>query len=584
MTPYPEDPAAPLPPRLPRLSALSVPARAEVPGAPAVEPPTARHRAVPGSAGTMEGLPPQLPDAVSGDGLAGAVDVRHPGGGHLPQGSPGAGGAAEAAAPAAAAGLLAGQPDTLPGSRAEGVRRPDDGGSVAALQESGTHTGTRSEIHSGPGTPMPTEAETHAGGGMENGIGTETRAGGGTESGIGTETRAGTETGSGDPLTSRIGTETTGRLPLRPLFRDDDTTSAKPVRPDDDDGGPDTVAMPVVLPAGRKAEAGGVVSVQSQSRPRPAPPLDPRLRERPGPVLPGWISLFIGCGVLAVAANVLYRAGACPDRLAALLGLSAHPYRGIGMGEWMVLGICLLVAAFTLGGLGRGRAGHAWVLTLFGEYRGSVRRCGLMWVSPLLLRRRVDVRLRHWRSEPMHVVDAGGIPLQAVVLVVWRVEDTARATLSLADHESYLREQVESAMARVFSRLPADIAPVIGAQSAARDGGAPTLRNTEAVGDTLTKALVAECAPVGIEIFSAQPTRVEYAPEVAAAMRRRQAAVIEAEHRDALMTSVVDAVDETVRRLTVRGLVELDDYERKALVRDLTVAFYTGRPAGTDGV
>ncbi|MFD7612256.1 SPFH domain-containing protein [Streptomyces sp. NPDC059828] len=570
MTPYPEDPAAPLPPRLPRLSALSVPARAEIPGAPAVETPTARHRALSGSAGTVEGLSPQLPDAVSGDGLAGAVDVRHPGGGHLPQGSSGAGGAAEAAAPAVAAGMLSGPPDTLPGSRAEGVRRPDEAGSVAALQEAGAHAGTHSEIHSGPGTPMPTEAETQAGGGRENDTGTETRAG--------------TETGSGDRLTSRIGAETNGRLPLRPLFRDDDTTSAKPVRSDDDDGGPDTVAMPAVLPAGRMAEAGGVVSVQPQSRPRPAPPVDPRLRERPGPVLPGWISLFIGCGVLAVAANVLYRAGACPDRLAALFGLSAHPYRGIGMGEWMVLGICLLVAAFTLGGLGRGRAGHAWVLTLFGEYRGSVRRCGLMWVSPLLLRRRVDVRLRHWRSEPMHVVDAGGTPLQAVVLVVWRVEDTARATLSLADHESYLREQVESAMARVFSRLPAEIAPVIGAQGAAPDGRTPTLRHAEAVGDTLTKALVAECAPVGIEIFSAQPTRVEYAPEVAAAMRRRQAAAIEAEHRDALMSSVVDAVDETVRRLTVRGLVELDDYERKALVRDLTVAFYTGRPGSTDGL
>ncbi|MEV6689352.1 hypothetical protein AB0N28_29110, partial [Streptomyces sp. NPDC051130] len=33
--------------------------------------------------------------------------------------------------------------------------------------------------------------------------------------------------------------------------------------------------------------------------------------------------------------------------------------------------------------------GHAWVLTLFGRYRGTVRRTGLTWVSPLLLRRRV---------------------------------------------------------------------------------------------------------------------------------------------------------------------------------------------------
>jgi hypothetical protein len=42
---------------------------------------------------------------------------------------------------------------------------------------------------------------------------------------------------------------------------------------------------------------------------------------------------------------------------------------------------------------------------------------------------------------------------------------------------------------------------------------------------------------------------------------------------------VLDSVEDTVTRLTARGLVELDDYERKALVRDLTVAFCTGRAA-----
>jgi hypothetical protein len=49
-----------------------------------------------------------------------------------------------------------------------------------------------------------------------------------------------------------------------------------------------------------------------------------------------------------------------------------------------------------------------------------------------------------------------------------------------------------------------------------------------------------------------------------------------------MLTSVVDSVEDTVTRLTVRGLVELDDYERKALVKDLTVAFCVGSN-GTGG-
>ncbi|MER6994806.1 SPFH domain-containing protein [Streptomyces sp. NPDC000410] len=367
-----------------------------------------------------------------------------------------------------------------------------------------------------------------------------------------------------------IGSEGAGPIPVHLLFRDGaGTKGTKGAQ--GDDSGPDTVAMePVTVPPGRRpAPARTAVTVST----RPAPPADPKLRERPGPALPGWAAVFIGAAALVGCLAVLHWAGVFPGVVERLFGLGRRPYHGIRLGQWALLALGVLLTLFTLGGLGRGRVGHAWVLSLFGDYRGSVRRTGLVWVSPLLLRRRVDVRLRHWRSEPMPAVDANGTALQAVVLVVWRIKDTARAVLSVADHEAYLCEQVEAAMARVLSQLPAD----------AFYEEAPTLRNAEAVGDALTKTLSAECAPVGIDVFSAQPTRIEYAPEVAAAMRRRRIAAIEAEHRDTVLTSVVDAVDDTVQRLTMRGLVELDDYERKALVRDLTVAFCTARAGATEG-
>ncbi|MET9571789.1 SPFH domain-containing protein [Streptomyces virginiae] len=300
---------------------------------------------------------------------------------------------------------------------------------------------------------------------------------------------------------------------------------------------------------------------------RRVPRGDDRLREHRGPVLPGWVGVAVGGLALAGCTAVLWRAGVVPAPLVAAFGAAPRAYHGLRATHWPPLAFLGIVALVALGGLGRARTGHAWVLTLFGRYRGTVRRTGLTWVSPLLLRRRVDVRLRHWRSEPMPAVDSGGLALQVVVQVVWQVKDTARATLAVADHTEYLAEQVESAMARVLSQLPAD----------AFHEDAPTLRDAEAVGDALTRMLAAETEAVGVEVYSAQPTRIEYAPEVAEAMRRRRVAAIDAKHRDTVLTSVVDAVDDTVHRLTSRGLVELDDYERKALVKDLTVAFYTGR-------
>ncbi|MFG3494341.1 SPFH domain-containing protein [Streptomyces sp. NPDC047928] len=309
------------------------------------------------------------------------------------------------------------------------------------------------------------------------------------------------------------------------------------------------------------------------TRTRPVPSADPRLAERPAAVLSGWIGAVVGAVGLAGCVAVLWWAGAVPPSVARVVGLPLHPYGGAVIVPSVLLALGVLVTLFGFGGLGRGRVGQAWVLTLFGEYRGTMRRTGLVWASPLLLRRRVDVRLRHWRSEPLPAVDANGTALRVVVLVVWRISDTVRAVLGVADHERYLREQVEAAMARVLSQLPAD----------AFHEDAPTLRDAEAVGEALTRMLSAECAPVGIEVFSAQPTRLEYAPEVAAAMQRRRVAAIDAKHRDMVLGSVVDAVDDMVHRLTTRGLVELDDYDRKSLVKDLTVAFYTGRGGPAEG-
>ncbi|GAA2255890.1 membrane protein [Streptomyces ruber] len=354
-----------------------------------------------------------------------------------------------------------------------------------------------------------------------------------------------------------IHTEGTTEIPVHLLFRDE----------------PDPVSVPVA-PAvvGRRGTG-------EQPRVRPGPvraePESPAdsgsiLVERPARVLPGAAGVLVGvCGVAGCALTSWW-AGMLPGLALAAARLPAPADPGLGPAQWAAYAGSGALALFGFGGLARGRTGRAWVLGLFGRYRGTVRRTGLMWLNPLFLRRRVDVRLRHWRSEPMPAVDANGVELRVVVLVAWRVRDTALAVLGTEDHERYLRECVEAALSRVLARLPADVPPA----AIVRD---MTLRNTEAVGERLTRLVAADAAAVGLQVFSVQPTRIAYAPEVAAVMQRRRIAALDAQHRDTVLTSVVDSVEDTVTRLTTRGLVELDDYERKALVKDLTVAFWTGR-------
>ncbi|MGW0764039.1 SPFH domain-containing protein [Streptomyces sp. NPDC002676] len=379
----------------------------------------------------------------------------------------------------------------------------------------------------------------------EGAAGAEATAGAeGTASTTGAAGEAG-EAGTAARPARLIQNEATTEIPVHLLFRDD----------------PDPVPLKPAVVGSRQ----GTGEQPRLRRPaavpgRTLPQVDPELAERPARVLPGAAGVLAGtCGFSGCLATSWW-AGVLPPLAAEALHLPVHTGAGLGPAQWAAYAGAGALGVLGFGGLARGATGRAWVLGLFGRYRGTVRRTGLLWVNPLLLRRRVDVRLRHWRSEAMPAADGNGVAQQVIVLVVWRVRDTARALLGIEDHEAFLRECVEAALARV------PVEPPGGAR-----GGA------EAAGEALTRLVAAETAPVGLEVFSVQPVRVEYAPEVAAAMHRRRIATLDAQQRATMLSSVVDSVEDTVTRLTMRGLVELDDYERKVLVRDLTVAFCSGR-------
>ncbi|MDI3404382.1 SPFH domain-containing protein [Streptomyces cavernicola] len=366
-----------------------------------------------------------------------------------------------------------------------------------------------------------------------------------------------------------IQTGSTTEIPLHLLFRDESGRAAP-------------VQLPPHLPptvvgrrlgTGEQPRAGARRPVLGPSPARAAVPtrvaVPAEVSEWRGRSWSGAAAVAAGATGLAGCAAGCWWAGLLPTYAVQLARLPEQLGAGLGPAQWAVLAGSGALSLFAFGGLGRGRVGRAWVLSLFGRYRGSVRRNGLVWINPLLKRRRVDVRLRHWRSEPMPGVDAHGVALRVVLLVVWRIKDTARAALGVDDHVTYLRECVEAALAGVLSQLPVD-APLGGT------GGA-TLRNAESVGDALTRRVAVDAEAAGIEVFAVRPTRIDYAPEVAESERRRRLAALEARDRDTALTQLVDSVEDTVTRLTVRGLVELDDCERKALVKDLTVAFCTGQ-------
>ncbi|MDH6132829.1 regulator of protease activity HflC (stomatin/prohibitin superfamily) [Kitasatospora sp. MAA4] len=330
---------------------------------------------------------------------------------------------------------------------------------------------------------------------------------------------------------------------------------------------------PVAGPRGAGAQYPHPVDARAEIAARRPPRADPDLREREAVALPGWIALLALLLGLASIVLVTARVGliphftdAVPDlRSPEVLAAGGPVVTGRALAAVTATGLACLIA---LAGLLTNAGGETRVLSRWGRYRGTVRRSGLLWINPLLRRRLVDVRLRHWRSEPVQVTDRTGTPIVVRLLVVWRIKDTARALFAVADHEDYLREQIHAVLTRTASMLPCD----------SNAGPGPALRDGQWFADELTRALAAEAAPAGLEVYSVQPQALDYAPEVAESMRRRRLADLDAGLRTVLVDDAVEAAALAVRRLERATTHELDDAARSALMEQLLVAFVA--PAG----
>jgi hypothetical protein len=296
------------------------------------------------------------------------------------------------------------------------------------------------------------------------------------------------------------------------------------------------------------------------------PRADQDLRERAALTVPGWLA---GAALLAAVCALVWAVAATghldarlPERLRDSPLLDVAEPTAIGVGA-----AAAAIALVLLPGLFVVHAGTVRVLSRFGRYKGTVRRTGLVWAVPLRRRRKVDVRLRHWRSRPMDLTDRQGTPVQVMVLVVWQVRDSARARFSVRDHEQYLRQQIEATVSAVTASLPCD--------SFTR--GVTSLRDSEHVGEEMTRRLAGAMTATGVQVFSVQVLHIDYAPQVAESMLRRRIASLDAATRTAVLDDVVDTVSQAVDQFTRRALVRLDDDGRTEFIRDLTVAMYSAR-------
>ena len=206
---------------------------------------------------------------------------------------------------------------------------------------------------------------------------------------------------------------------------------------------------------------------------------------------------------------------------------------------------------------------EARVLVLFGRYHGTVRDAGFFWANPFAKRSEVSLKAVNIASERIKVNDLDGNPIEIGAVVVYQVRDTAQATFDVEDYRHFADVQVETAIRKLASIHPYDDNSTSDAISLRGD--------SEDVARELQVELQARLDLAGIEVIEARISHLAYAAEIASAMLQRQQAAAIIAARQQIVEGAVGMVEDAIRALSAKGVVELDPERKANLVGNLLV-------------
>ena len=256
---------------------------------------------------------------------------------------------------------------------------------------------------------------------------------------------------------------------------------------------------------------------------------------------------------------------------------------------------------------------EALVLTLFGDYIGTLKNEGFYFVNPFCTAvnpaaqtrlhqsgdvdngfgknlqktettaantgKKISLKIMTLNNNRQKINDCLGNPIEIGIAVMWRVVDTAKAVFEVDNYKEYLSLQCDTALRNIVRIYPYDTAPDVDTTG---DGIADegSLRgSSEIVASRIREEIQQRVEEAGLEVLEARITYLAYAPEIAAVMLQRQqdSAIVDA--RKMIVDGAVGMVEMALDRLNENGVVELDEERKAAMVSNLLVVLCGNRDA-----
>ena len=287
-----------------------------------------------------------------------------------------------------------------------------------------------------------------------------------------------------------------------------------------------------------------------------------RIKEIPAFKVNGFVALVV---IVAIAVFGGWQVWSTIQGLIAVLdrSLKLGDFSDLAeLGAWLGA-ILIAVVIPSISGFFTVEPNQAVVLVFLGRYVGTIREAGFWWTNPFSTKRKVSLRVRNFNSKQLKVNDAQGSPIEIAAVVVWQVVDSAKSRFSVDDYEEFIAIQSETALRALANRYPYD---------APDEASIPSLRGIpDEVARELQKEVQARLEVAGVEVLEARLSHLAYAPEIAQAMLRRQQARAIIDARRQIVEGAVGMVDEALKRLSERQIIELDEERKAAMINNLLV-------------
>ena len=272
----------------------------------------------------------------------------------------------------------------------------------------------------------------------------------------------------------------------------------------------------------------------------------------------------------------------------------------------IVLGIVSwVVCPFIIAGLKVVAPNQAIVLTLFGNYYGTLKTPGFYFVNPFVTSnapagksssssvslqngsvslsttdsgsKKISLKTRTLDNNKQKVNDALGNPIIIGSVVIWHVADPTRAVFAVDNFEEYLSTQCDSTIRNIARLYPYD-----SMKDGDEDDGETekTLRGSSSeVSEIMQNELSQRVADAGLVIEDVRITTLAYSDEIAAAMLQRQQAVAIIAARQKIVEGAVSMVKMAIDQLSEEEVVVLDEERKAAMVSNLLVVLCGNKDA-----